>query len=306
MTYLVLVNSKSGTARDRGPSRLKTELEAAFAEKGKPADVQLVHPRAIEEAISSAKKDCDPGKPLVVGGGDGTLSTAARLLSGTDIPLGILPLGTMNLMARAMGIPIDPLQAVHTLVDARPASIDLLDIGGRCAMMHVSIGLQPKVIRIREALPYRTRFVRFINGLIAWVRVTRKLKRLRITGATDHETFEREASAVLISNNVLPEGLGEAPVAHDLSGGKVAIYIISSNKRNELVRLALATSLGIWRESELIEEFVTTEFEIDTDKKSLLVSVDGELVTFDTPFTVSLVPKALSVLMPEQAMTRLQ
>lgn len=299
-SYLVLVNSKSGMAREYGPSRLQENLLHAFAGIHRTADVRFTHPRKLEDEIGAAIEKAQQNTAIVVGGGDGSLSTAARLLSGTDIPLGILPLGTMNLMARAIGMPLDPVQAVHALTTACATPIDLLDIGGRCAMMHASIGLQPKIIRIREVLPYRTRFSRIINGMIAWIRVTRKLKRLRITGATDKETFAREASAVLISNNVLPEGLGEAPMAYDLSGGRVAIYVVGSNKRSELVKLALATSLGIWRQSDLVEEFVTTELEIDTDKQSLLVSVDGELVPFDTPFTVSIASKALSVLMPDE------
>jgi len=298
MSYLVLVNSKSGTARDLGRSSLKAQLEDAFAAKGKSADVRLIRPRDLEGSIRTAIDEHGGKRSIIVGGGDGTLSTAAGLLSRTDISLGILPLGTMNLMARAIEMPLDPSEAVNALVNAQPVKIDLLEVGGRKVLMHASIGLQPKIIRIREALPYRTRFVRLLNGVIAWVRATRKLRRLHISGKMDNQQFERMASAVLISNNVLPEGIAEAPVAHNLSGGRVAVYVTESRKRNQLVRLALSTSLGVWRQSDLIEEFTTTELEIDSDKESLQVSADGELVKFDTPLKVRILPSSLSILMP--------
>lgn len=300
MSYLVLVNSKSGTARDLGRSALKQQLEEAFAASGKSAEVRMIHPRDLEESIREAVADHQGDQNIVVGGGDGSLSTAAGILSGTGIPLGILPLGTMNLMARAIDMPLNPVEAVNALIEAQPVNIDLLEVGGRKVLLHASIGLQPKIIRIREALPYKTRFVRILNGFIAWVRATRKLRRLRLSGKLGNRQFERMASAVLISNNVLPEGIAEMPVAHDMSGGQVAIYVTESRKRGELVRLALATSLGVWRQSDLVEEFTTTELEINADKDSLLVSADGELVTFDTPLKVSILPKALSILMPSQ------
>lgn len=301
MSYLVLINSKGGTARDRGRANLKAQLEDAFAANGETADVRMIHPRDLEKSIRAAVSDHDGQQHIVVGGGDGSLSTAASLLSGSGISLGILPLGTMNLMARAIDMPLDPAEAVKALIDAQPVNIDLLKVGGRKVLLHASIGLQPKIIRIREALPYRTRFVRLLNGVIAWLRATRKLRRLRISGKMGNRQFERMASAVLISNNVLPEGIAEMPVAHDMSGGQVAIYITESRKRGELVRLALATSLGVWRQSDLVEEFTTTELVIDADKDSLLVSADGELVTFDTPLKVSILPKSLSILMPTRS-----
>lgn len=298
MSYLVIVNSKSGTARDRGSSNLRADLESAFAERNVAADIHLVHPRDLEGTIRQAVAGHDGKRRIVVGGGDGSLSTAASLLSGTQIPLGVLSLGTMNLLARAIGMPLDPVEAINALIDAQPAKIDLLNVGGRKVLMHASIGLQPKIIRIREALPYRTRFIRLLNGLIAWARATRKIQRMRISGKMGERQFERNASAVLISNNVLPEGVAEAPVAHNLGGGKVAIYVTESKKRSDLVRLALSTSMGVWRQSDLIEEFTTTEFEIDADRQSLLVSLDGELVTFDTPISVNIMPGALSILVP--------
>lgn len=298
MSYLVLVNSKSGTVRDRGGARLRDDLEQAFSRNGADADIRLIHPRDFEKNVRDTLQQNDRPSSLIIGGGDGTLSTAAGPLAGSDVALGILPLGTMNLMARALEIPLDPAEAVEVLTKSRPERIDLLNVAGHKVLMHASIGLQPKVIRIRESLPYRTRFMRLVNGTIAWFKATRRLETYKLRGEADKEIFERRTSAVLISNNALREEMGGAPVAHDLTRGEVAIYLTTSSKRSDLVRLALASSLGVWRDSNLVEEFRTREIEIDTDKGSLLVALDGELEMVETPFTVKIIPRCLTMLMP--------
>lgn len=298
MVYLVLVNAKSGTVRDKGASALKSELEQAFSDHDAEAEIHLFDPRDTNDEIEAARKRARPGDVIVVGGGDGTLSCAAGLLAGSKTTMAVLPLGTMNLFARAIEMPLDPVEAVGAIVTASRKEIDLLEINGRTGLMHASIGLQPKIIRIREALPYRTRFSRLLNGLIAWARVTRRPKRLRIRGEMNHQSFDALASAVLVSNNVMPEGLAETPVSHNLSGGKIGIYVMTTRKRSEIVRLLLETSLGAWRNSDLVEEFTTRSVEIDTGKDNLLVSLDGELVRFSTPLRIRIVPRALRVLMP--------
>jgi len=300
MTTLVLVNAKSGAVRDRGRNALLTEIRDSFAAAGAEAEILAIHPRELTGRIRAALGGASPPETLVVGGGDGSLSCAAGLLAGTGTTLGVLPLGTMNLFARALGMPLDPAEATGALVGARRVEIDLLDINGRTVLLHASIGLQPRIIRIREMLPYRTRLMRLTNGLIAWIRATRRLRPVRITGQTDHGSFERAASALLISNNALSEGLGEAPVAHDLTRGEIAVYICASNRRSDLVKLALAGSLGLWRQSDLVEEIITRQLDIDTRKRTLLLALDGELARMEPPLACRSRRRSLAVLIPRQ------
>jgi diacylglycerol kinase family enzyme len=299
MTDIVLVNAKSGAVRDRGRAAMKADLEEAFVEQSIDADVRMLGPRDLVGTLKKAIADSAPPERIIVGGGDGSISVAAGLLANTDVALGVLPLGTMNLLARAIEMPLDPIEAVGALGRANPVRIDMFRINEHPVLLHASIGLQPKIIRLREALHYRTRFARLVNGAIAWMRVTRRLHTIRVSGETDTESFEHRASAILISNNALPEGVGETPVAQDMTHGELGVYMTDSRKRGELVRLALATSLGIWRESDLVEEFRTGTLEIDaSNKKSLLVSIDGEVRKLETPLQCQIVPRCLSLLMP--------
>ena len=115
MTYVVLVNEKAGTVRDRGRSTMKRDLESAFAETGAEADIRLVHPRNIEAELKSLVGASSGTQTIIVGGGDGTLSLAAGILAKSEHTLGVLPLGTMNLFARALLLPLDPVDAVGVL-----------------------------------------------------------------------------------------------------------------------------------------------------------------------------------------------
>lgn len=300
MNILVLVNAKGGTVRDRGRSAVKADIDGIFEARGTDAEIHLIHPRELTAWVKKALKSESPPDAIFIGGGDGSLSTAAGLMVGTDVALGALPLGTMNLFARGMGVPLVLADAVDALAEAEPVNIDMLEVNGRPVLMHASIGLQPKIIRAREMLPYKTRLMRLTNTFIAWIRATRRLRPVRIAGRAGDGSFERSAGAILVSNNRLPEGIGKMPVAHDMTRGEIAVYVCNSYRRADLARLALATSLGMWRDSELVEEIVADRLDITSDKRTLLLSLDGELARLDTPLKFRLCSRALKVLMPRR------
>ena len=86
----------------------------------------------------------------MVGGGDGSVRTVASVLAGTDVPLGILPLGTFNHFARDLGLPLDPSQAVAVLAFGALRSVDLGSMNGEIFLNNSSIGLYPFLVLERE------------------------------------------------------------------------------------------------------------------------------------------------------------
>src|SRR4051812_25368358 len=102
MKVRVIVNSEGGTLKASGDDR-ETRLHDAFAAAGVEAEIRLTDPDDLFDALGEAARA--PGlDALVAGGGDGTLSCAAGHLADTGRPLGILPLGTLNHLARDAGI----------------------------------------------------------------------------------------------------------------------------------------------------------------------------------------------------------
>lgn len=125
MRIALVINAASGSLGNGvDPAQLRQRLaDAGFEVVVEPNDTAPL-PRRLEEAANR------PGiGAVVVAGGDGTLSCAAATLAGRELPLGILPLGTMNLLARDLGLPLDLDAALATLATGVRRRIDIGDLG---------------------------------------------------------------------------------------------------------------------------------------------------------------------------------
>jgi diacylglycerol kinase family enzyme len=128
---LVLLNARAGTLIDAGTRGVVRQLKSTLADRCESLDVRLLRPRDIRGAIEYAARG--PHDTVIVGGGDGSVSTAVAAFANNEKQLGVLPLGTMNLLARDLGMPRDPHEAVAALHRIVPHTIDLAEINGRPA-----------------------------------------------------------------------------------------------------------------------------------------------------------------------------
>ena len=87
----------------------------------------------------------------MVGGGDGTLGSAASALAGTEVALGVLPLGTLNHFAKDLGLPIELDAAMDTVAANKPVAIDVAEVNGRVFLNNSSIGIYPFFVAKRSA-----------------------------------------------------------------------------------------------------------------------------------------------------------
>ena len=126
----------------------------AHSRRGGPAIVPIVT-RALEQAgVPVLHRSYDTAAALpnlirgvadqvgrvVIGGGDGTLNAAAPGLLAAGLPLGIIPLGTANDLARTLGLPLDPEEAARVVATGRTRRIDLGEVNGRPFFNVASIG----------------------------------------------------------------------------------------------------------------------------------------------------------------------
>jgi len=103
-------------------------------------------PEEVADRVRRHRQEVDA---VIVGGGDGTLNLALQGLVETGLPLGIIPLGTANNLARTIGIPADPLEACGVIAQGQRRRIDLGWVNGRYFFTTASIGLS---VRITEEL----------------------------------------------------------------------------------------------------------------------------------------------------------
>jgi len=145
---LIVLNERAGTLLDRDPLAVKAELRRRLARPGRTVDVLLAHKRGIGRAIDrGAASDYDT---IIVGGGDGSVGHAANRLAGTGKTLGVLPLGTVNLFARDIGVPSALDDAISAVEASVPRAIDLGMLNGRAFHTLSGMGFFSQMARARE------------------------------------------------------------------------------------------------------------------------------------------------------------
>src|SRR5687767_9480857 len=139
MNVIVLTNPAAGAKADA-----IHELERALADAGVSAEIKQVPGDQIANAARDAmKQNVDA---LVAAGGDGTWSALAGALAGSDMPLGILPTGTLNHFAKDLGLPLDLAAAARVIAERNIRRVDVADLNGRVFINNSSIGIYPHIV----------------------------------------------------------------------------------------------------------------------------------------------------------------
>ncbi|MEO7242957.1 MAG: diacylglycerol kinase family protein, partial [Variovorax sp.] len=142
----VIVNASSGKGHDQA---LADGLRGLFSAAGAAAEISLAHGGG--EIASLVEAAIAQGAEIVVaGGGDGTVSSVAAALAGSDITLGVLPLGTLNHFAKDLGLPLELDAAVRCIVAGQSTRVDVGEVNGRVFINNSSLGLYPDIVRERE------------------------------------------------------------------------------------------------------------------------------------------------------------
>lgn len=245
-----------------------------------------------------AREAADSGAPAVVAaGGDGTVSVVASALVGGEVPLGVLPMGTLNHFAKDLGLPLELEKAVEVVVTGRVRIVDVGEVNGRVFLNNSSIGVYPRIVELRDR--YREKGVaKWIAALWAGLAVLRRRPFLGVRIESPDGVLIRRTPFVLIGNNEY-RMLGLQAASRDsLAGGRLAVYLMKAQGRQNLVRVAwIMLRRGIELTPEL--DFLSVEeAAVETKRRDLQVALDGELVTLQSPLQYRIVPGALRALAP--------
>lgn len=296
--YHVLLNENAGTAHAMGLSaeRLQELFERHDLAVTIDADAEVSLGERIERALAG---DADI---IVAAGGDGTITALASALVGTSKTLAILPLGTVNSLARDLQIPFNLEQAVAAIASGQKQKIDIGEVNGRVFLHNVVVGVIPGVAAAREHIRGRPGLSVKIGFLRHFLRRLARARRIALAiELSEGEKRVERVQAVAVASNAYDEGFGQFFARQRLDAGSLTLYVLKHFTVADFVRLTGGMLLGRWREDEALTIDSVRAVTIDSHKSSLKVMVDGEVEMLATPLRFRIRPLALSVLTPAAA-----
>jgi YegS/Rv2252/BmrU family lipid kinase len=290
----VIINAGAGNPHVEDRSRALTEL---FLAGGIHTDVRLARTGGDIDTLVRAAVAEHP-RMLIAAGGDGTISTAAAALAGTDITLGVLPFGTLNHFAKDLGIPLELEASVQNLIENNVIAVDVAEVNGRVFINNSSLGLYPDIVRDRERQQSRLGRGKWRSFLWASLSVLRRFPFLIVR--IEVESMKRDfiTPVVFIGNNEYQMQGFDIGARESLERGVLCVYIVKKQRRAALFRLSLAALLGRLEQARDFESLTTVELVIETNRKRVLVSTDGEVHSMTSPLHYRIRPRALRVVVP--------
>ena len=274
-------------------SRRGQELFDEACRKFEEAGIELLARHAVRDPAKlsgKVKEAVDRGAPMViVGGGDGSLSSSVDHLKGTDTVFALLPLGTANSFARTMGIPVDLDGAINVIRNGVRKRIDLGMINDDYYANNAAIGLAPM---IAETIPHwvKGRFGRL--GYLAWG-AWRLFKFKPFLVTVNNEQLE--ATEVRIANGRFHGGTELVEEAR-VDSGEIIIQVVTGRTRRHLLWNWFTSALRLPQRHATVREFKGVEMRIATDPP-LPISIDGEVLA-RTPVTARVARGAIEIAAP--------
>lgn len=290
--HIVVANARAGTVLEAGADVFEARLKAAFAACGSQAEIRLVPPRDIDDALSLAI-EADDAIP-VIAGGDGSINRALPVLIQAPRPVGVLPMGTVNVLGRDLGFYGTLEQQVAALCEGEPIRMDVGRVNDRMFHSLSGIGFFSLMAREREHARRRFPFSRAVAFAFAATRsilFTRPIS-VDILIGDDHVTVDADAVLVTVNRFDGADWRRDA-----LDGGTFEVHILNSGGLYSRTKAALSVASGRWRGSSNLVSFTGEAVTLKRrDKRRGHVTFDGEVERRSGAQAYTVLPKALHVI----------
>jgi len=290
---LLIINPISGqgwarASRDRIVKRLSEMGPLDVVETHAAGDANLAATKAIEHGIGR----------IIVGGGDGTINEVINAIAGADVELGIMPLGTANVLARELAIPLEDVEkACDVIAAGNVRRMDLARAGDRYFALMAGIGFDAAVVDrvdrdLKDLLGPAAYGVASMTELLL-----HKGKRFKLT--MDGIPYETAASLVVVANVASYAMRIRVATNAACDDGLLDICVFESGEAQRATLLSQALKLILTGSNEgdhTIRCFRAANVIVESEPEAL-VQVDGDLVG-QTPTEIQVAPGALRVLAP--------
>jgi diacylglycerol kinase (ATP) len=283
---VLLPNPAAGGGRnDRAVAAVAARLrQAGFAVR------ELLGADAAESAGLAREAVAGGVDGVVVCGGDGMVNLAAQVLAGTDTPLGVVPLGTGNDTARALGIPLkDHLAAADVVVAGRTRRIDVARCGDRLFVTVMAAGFDALVNERANSMTWPKGQLKYTAAILA---VLKDFTPIHYTLDLDGETRRVDAMLVSIGNGDSMGGGLRVTHGAELDDGLLDVVLFHSVPRRELITTYPRLFTGGHTTHPAYERHRVKR--VTVAAPGVVAYADGERFG-ELPLTVEAVPGALTV-----------
>jgi YegS/Rv2252/BmrU family lipid kinase len=290
----VLINRQGGAAsRDKN---IGEHVAEAFRSAGLQANVELI---AGGECAVRCKAAAERGdKLVVVGGGDGTISAAAAALVGSETMLGILRLGTLNHFARDLGIPDKLEEAVKLIAAKKQRQVDVAEVNGRVFINNSAIGLYPLMVRDRDVQQERLGRSKKLAMLVASARTLVRFGHQRLTLTINDEQARVDTPLLFVGNNDYRVDIGAPGQRESVDEGCLSVFVMRKKTRAGFIAASIRALFNRARRDDMVKLENVERLRVASNRSSLAVSLDGEVVRVEPPLDYKIRKRALRVIAP--------
>lgn len=297
---LLMNRGSGGNQRGLDAREVCRTVEGIFREEGHEVNSVLFAPAEIERELKravAAKPDV-----VIVAGGDGTVSTAARLLGGAGISMGVLPMGTFNLAARDLGVPLEMEEAARFLATAESHAIDVLEVSGHACLCTTILGFYPEFSNIFEKRDH---------GGLWWKKTIKLLTRLKSAFSSARPLSLKwdgdggSGGARTKFSAFVPgryrQSAGLIPARADFQSGKLTAYVGTHKTAPSALLGIFDYALGRHESNPEVTVLNASSMTLRAAKrKSCKVMLDGEILRLKFPIELKILPLHLNVLTREE------
>jgi YegS/Rv2252/BmrU family lipid kinase len=264
---------------------------------GKNCEAVFVTTESQHELKETLLRDGPKADRIVIGAGDGTISSALPELLQLDKPLAILPLGTANDFARSLGLPEDYLAAACVALQGRTHRVDVGLVNGRPFLNVASVGVAAKVSQVQSQELKRT--WRILSYLIGLLRVAQEARPFYVELAIDGVPAWSGAAYQVSVGNGRYHGGGLTVAEHAaIDDGRLNLYVILPGTFWQLLACVTHLKFGLPKPDILRQQ--SARHVLLRTSRPRSINGDGEIVT-KTPAEFTLLPGRLKVMVPQSS-----
>ncbi len=285
---LVIINrkSKNGKKIDAGIIRShfkNNNIEPHIEDSEEPSQI----PGMIEQKASGFNI-------IVLAGGDGTLNRASRALVKAGLPLGLIPSGTANDLARTLGIPSDVEKACEIIVNRKVHTIDVGSVNDKLFFNIAHVGLGTKILEIAAEKKKKWGILSYFYFLS---KAFGKTKKFRLKALYDDNEEELDSIQFSVANGRYFARIFPIDQSAKIDDNKLQAVNIAPHSLKELIFKSPYYFLADYQNLEKLHRIETKKIEITTDKQ-LSIAADGEIIA-ETPAEFRVLPRIITIFIPE-------